>query len=518
MTALPDLRGLTKEERLVMANAAKNLADFRLPELKYFNDQPCKEHAELSSFCQQCGVQLLPHQRVALAWLYLNPKSVLAYSVGLGKTFILASLFAVLKEMEEVSTERRVLYVTKAGAVHQVFNQLNKVLPSFNIILGSGIREKRIDAYLSPWEICVISYPTLSRDYDMFRQFGIDVVICDDVDPLRNRRTISSNAIQRVASNASRISISHATAWQKRLLELYSAFELIGGVRLFGSERQFKNRYITFDSNKQIAGYRNMDELKAKIDPFVLRRTPSDVPNLEMPALVPNEVHLALHPAQRAQYDQLRRGILEIQRQQGTQLTFAKAQAAFTYGNQICLGTIGDEDRRGLDSVKLDWIEDFVDDTDEKVVVFIPFKQGIRNLSTRLDRMNIGHGIIWGEEANKKKREETKERFWYDDSCRVLLGTSAIASSLNLQVSRHLISAGVILNAAQMQQLAGRVQRINSQHSTVFVHSLYAHDTQESRFLDKLRREQAMNDYIFSEQNELFSRLSPLEMSLLIRG
>ena len=76
----------------------------------------------------------------------------------------------------------------------------------------------------------------------------------------------------------------------------------------------------------------------------------------------------------------------------------------------------------------------------------------------------------------------------------------------------------MILNPARMEQLAGRIRRDGSAHTSVYVHNLLTLDTQEERYIPLLEREQALIDTVWDESSELFESLSPLALLTLISG
>ena len=272
---------------------------------------------------------------------------------------------------------------------------------------------------------------------------------------------------------------------------------------------------------KRIVGYQNIQEFKGLIAPMVLRRTPSDIDDVSMPAISPNDVYLDLYPAQRAKYEELRQGVLKIVRETGVQVKHAEAMAQLIYGAQVCTGlvSIGEPDRPRT-AVKLDWLMERLEDggefATEKVVVFAQWKNSIRAIQDRLNAAHIGYETIWGEQPDKAARKASQDRFWDDPRCRVLIGTSAIEQSLNLQCARHLVNMDMILNPARMTQLAGRISRDGSHHKTVYVHNLLTRDTQEENYLAVLEREQALLDSVWGTTNELFRQLSGLELLNLI--
>jgi hypothetical protein len=98
----------------------------------------------------------------------------------------------------------------------------------------------------------------------------------------------------------------------------------------------------------------------------------------------------------------------------------------------------------------------------------------------------------------------------------MLIGTTTIEMSLNLQAARHLVAVDTIPNPARMTQLAGRVRRAGSPFSTVYFHQLLLRGTQEEGILNQLYSEQETADTVWGEQGDLFQDRTPLEMLRMI--
>lgn len=517
--SLDRMTTLTPAQRKVAALKIKQVPDFTLPNLFHFNSKPCPDHSELTNGCRKCGISLRRHQRIAVAWLFAAQRGLVADPCGSGKTAVGAGLVALIRQAKELTRGERILVVCRSPAVPQWQVELQRMLPELNIITAIGTPKKRNEKYLDPWDIAVIGEKMLSKDLERLQQFKLKLLVIDDVDAIRHRANQTAYSVKRIAQETDRVAILTATPLQKRLLELYAILEVIGGRSVFGTEAQFKRRYVRRNGGKTT--YDNLDEFKDLIAPMTLRRTTEQMDDVEMPEVSPpNNVFLELHPQQRERYEELRRGVLRIIREQGEEVKRAEAMARFTYGQQICAGltALGEADGPGT-SIKLDWVENKLVDgdlSDEKVVVFINNINTIKALQDRLKRGGVDFETIWGQDNKAENRLRSQQRFWDDPRCRVLMGTSAIEQSLNLQVSRHLINVDQLLNQARMTQLAGRVRRAGSMHKTIYIHNLFAADTQEDGYLTLLQREAALADFVWDESNDMYEALNPLDLLLLI--
>jgi len=467
--------------------------------------------------------------------MYMKKRGLLADTMGTGKTVHAAGLLAMLHQTGEIESVGRALIIPRAPALAQWNTELLRMMPSLNLAMASGTRKQRMELYAQPWSTMLISPQTFNNDQEILRNnFDFSLVLTDDVDSLRNRDTDTAKNIKRLARDSDRFFVMTGTPLQKRLSELWSTLEEVGGRQAFGTLESFERRHVTttvvrdFDENtglqtrvRTVPAYRNMREVKEKMAPMVLRRKVEDLVDVNLPEVNVNDVFLDLYPAQRNKYEELRRGVLRIIKEQGEDIKHITALTQIHYGAQICggLATLGEQDGPNT-SVKMDWILEALqgDLEGEKVVLFANYKNSVRALQERFRAAGIGFETVWGEEPSREARLRSQNRFWDDKSCRVLIGTQAIEQSLNLQVSRHLINMDMIMNPSRMAQLAGRIRRDGSAHKHVFVHNLLTVGTQEQRYLPLLEREAALSDHIWDENNELFAQLNPLTLMQLITG
>jgi SNF2 family DNA or RNA helicase len=582
---LRDVRQLGPLDRWRAADRARLSYDIELPPLSHFNTAPCPRHAAnggLSASCGACGIALRRHQRVGATWLYARSRAFLADSVGTGKTAQVAWMLAACKETGELGPRNRAVIICQAAAVLDPWvKQLRRLLPGIAISAAIGTVAQRVQAYLAPWEVMVVSDKTFTPkrgkkvrsdgDISYLEQFRVGIVIYDDIDAMRNHRNRTAWAIKRFARGADRVVGLHGTPAQKRVVELHSQGEPIGITEALGSLPVFRARYVREgqtwfyqrglvceDDHLNPAGHRhcehqdnpgapvcgkhlvpdptgrkvrrsvvkdigvkNIPEFRAMIAPYVLRRRAADVNDANLPAMQRNTVWLEPSPRQRERYAELRRGMLRRLRESGEEITRSEAAGAFLRGQQICSNLANLDDGRD-DSVKLDWVTDILggDLSEEKAVVFCYFKPTVQALSDRLHRDGIGHVLFWGNEQDHQERARRLERFREDPDCRVLVGTSSIERSLNLQVARHLICVDTIMNPSRMEQLAGRIRRQGSVFPMIFVHFLWLRGTQEEGYELVLTRESSAISAAWGDtENELWgAAMTPVQMARLVAG
>jgi SNF2 family DNA or RNA helicase len=538
---------LERVDQTALAEAAERVRtahDVSLPTLTLWNTSACERHLGQETpdpWCRRCAVVLRRHQRVAVSWMYLIRSGLLADPVGLGKTAMINGLIALIAQRGEMNPRRgggRALVVCRPAALKQWHTEMSRMVPSLATEIITGSRRERADSYTLPWDVALIGHQSFLRDAEVIRNLGVHHLFVDDVDPIRNTDNKTAWAIKQMATQCPRAMLVSGTPLQKNLEELYDVFDVIGRARpLFGPKERFIRRYcrrqpVVFyvggvrRQQMKTIGYRNIEEFKEKIAPFSLRRRPEDIDDLDLPEVVPNDVYLDLHPAQQDRLDELAAGIVRMVREGREVVTTAVASAKAHTASKICESlAIFDGVDTPQSSVKFDWIVSQLlgdwsgeeeGDFPGKAVVFIHYLDGVTALGNRLDANNIGNVRIWGKEQDPKIRGEAQERFWDDPECRVLIGTSAIEQSLNLQCAQDLVNVDRVSNPQRMNQLAGRIRRGNSRFRFVRVHNLIAAGTHEERQLVRNQTEAALASAVWNERDPIHAPLPPHQMLQLI--
>lgn len=562
MTPWRDLRALTPAQddwRWGKAEQIRTARDLELPNIELWRSAACAAHAGNGGApdpgCQQCGARLRSYQRVGVMWLYLVKRGLLGDPTGTGKTLIILALLAALREAGELGCEpgrHRAVVLTTAAAVPQWLGECRRFIPHGlrPVAMAGDTLAQRARKYADPWDVLFISPETVrlrqikrsngtsrAGDLEIIEQFRPGIIVYDDVDAMRHYDNKTAYAIGRLCERADRVYGVHATPLQKRLTELWSFLVPVGGAQVLGPLPVFEHRFVRYETDyrerrdrhghvmehqqvRREAGVRNGPQLKRLVAPMVLRRSVDQIEDLELPELQSQIVWLTPTPAQRTRYEEVRQGVIRKIREEGETVTRAAAMAQFMHAWQVCSGLATlDGETRG-DSVKLSWLMDRLtgDFAENKVVGFINFKPNIVDMSQRLAAEQIGHVLIWGNEGSPKVRQERLARFRDDPQCRVLLGTTSIERSLNLQAANRMVAVDTILNPARMTQIAGRVRRAGSRHHTVWFTQLLLRGTMEEAFPALLQREQAVADYMWGESSELFEALTPFQLLQLISG
>jgi len=522
--------------RMKLAGKIKGLPNIELPTLDAWNYGPCEHHSISKPDCEYraCGGDLFSHQKVAVSWLYLVKNGMVADAPGVGKSNEAMALLALLKQKGELN--KRAIVITNTPVVPQWLAEFRRFAPGLKVqaILPKTSKAKRLAQYTDPepWDVLVVGFHSALKDADLLEKIEAGVLITDDVDALLTHAAKVHKLIVKLSNIAERTVVMNATVYRTNALELHAAMQPIGGTYLFGPKQFFEDRYIIKEwerdaqtglNRSKVVGLKNGVELREKISPWIIRRNYSDISDIRMPSIAPpTEIWLDMHKAQRDKYTELQQGILRRRKAgEEEELKEVAAIAAYTYGGSICSGLPGLGEPDGPQaSSKLDWFMKTIQDewADEKVVVFVKNIGLVQALHARLDNVGVKYATVWGKNKDSLERAREVSKFWEDPECRVIVGTSAMIRSINLQIARiacFIDTPG--LTPANVTQALGRIRRAGSKHDRIFPFMLLIQDSQESRYLEVLQHREAISNFIWDDEtNAVFEKLSAKELMHLI--
>lgn len=285
-------------------------------------------------------------------------------------------------------------------------------------------------------------------------------VICDEFHKVKNpkaKRTQSTLAYAREARWQLMLS---GTPMLNRPIELFPSLNVIRP-DIFPNFFGYANRYCGAERGRfgwDFSGASNLDELKHRLLPLMLRRLKTEVLT-ELPAKT--RVPLLLDLDNRADYDKAEADLVEwlkgdayqviLQRlaEEGTQEVdakkearrgaAAKAAAAMRAEHLVRMNTLRVLAGKGKAKAATEWIADFFENNPEKKLVVgahhLDVIGAIRD-AVADELPGIGIGVITGQTPNAK-RQEAIDAFQTDPRCKLML--------LSIQAG----GVGITLTAAQ---------------------------------------------------------------------
>ncbi len=447
---------------------------------------------------------LFPYQREGMLHLAFRERALLADEMGLGKTIQAIAACALLHHLGRA---RRALVVTPASLKSEWEEQIGKFtrLP-LRLVFGGRHARAQIYAEPDPPFFTIANYEQIVPDsLDINEHLHPDIVVLDEAQRIKNWSTKTAQAVKRLRSRYA--FVLTGTPIENRIDELRSLVDFLDP-GLLGPLFRFNREYYVFDSNGRPEGYKNLERLRERVRPLLLRRRKADV-ETELPDRSDRHLFVPLTSAMRDEYSGIEKQVGElVQKSKRRPLTPKEQDLLMILLNMmrmICDSPSIIKDTPCEDCPKLDELGRVLDDSlsedDVKVIVFSEWEKMLVKVRAWADRNGIGYAWHTGSVPQKRRRAEILA-FRNDPGCRLFLSTDSGGVGLNLQNASVVINCDLPWNPAKLEQRIARAWRKN-QRRAVTVINLIAEETIEHGMLASLANKTELSDGVLDNLGDL---------------
>ena len=439
------------------------------------------------------SARLYPYQEEGAMHLAFGRRAMLADDMGLGKTVQAIAASALLKELRDL---QRALVICPASLKHQWAREIRRFTSLPVSVVEGGLQARR-ELYREPSFFKIINYEIVRRDLKDLDQLRPDLIILDEAQRIKNWRAKTAQMVKQLRSRYA--FVLTGTPLENRLDELYSIFQFLDP-RILGPLWQFNDRFFELEQRAsgavKVLGYRNLDELRGTVAPYVLRRTRDEVLK-DLPERIDNNFFVEMTDPQWQAYNgfketvakliaQARRRPLTPKERERLLMCLVKMRiicdALALHDKEI---PPKDREKTAPKLVELgEILGDEIAGNSHKAIVFSQWAEMLALTEPVIERVGLGYVKLTGA-VPSAKRGALVERFFDDRDCRVFLSTDAGGVGLNLQAASLVVNLDLPWNPAVLAQRIARAHR-HGQRQPVHVVNLIAKDTIEERMLDTL--------------------------------
>ncbi|WP_213358286.1 DEAD/DEAH box helicase [Chlamydiifrater phoenicopteri] len=469
----------------------------------------------------QIQATLRNYQTEGVRWLErlrkMHLNGILADDMGLGKT--LQAIIAITQSKMEKEGGPS-LIVCPTSLVYNWKEEFRKFNPDFKVqvIDGVPLQRRRQLAALQDYDVVITSYNLLQKDVEVYKDFVFDYVVLDEAHHIKNRTTRNAKSVKMIKANHRLILTG--TPIENSLEELWSLFDfLMPG--LLSSYDRFVGKYIrtgNYMGNKAD----NMDALKKKVAPFILRRMKEDVLE-DLPPVSEILYHCHLTESQKELYQSYaasaKQELSRLVKQEGFDRIHIHVLATLTRLKQICChpAIFAKNAPEPGDSAKYDMLMDLLGslvDAGHKTVVFSQYTKMLTIIRQDLEAKGIPFVYLDG---STKNRLSLVNQFNEDPSLAVfLISLKAGGTGLNLVGADTVIHYDMWWNPAVENQATDRVHRIG-QSKSVSSYKLVTLNTIEEKILSLQNRKKSLVKKVINSDDEVISKLTWEEVLELLQ-
>ncbi|MFA6959315.1 MAG: DEAD/DEAH box helicase [Opitutaceae bacterium] len=447
---------------------------------------------------------LFPYQREGMLHLAFTERALLADEMGLGKTIQAIAACALLAHLGRAT---RVLIVTPASLKTEWEEQIRRFTPHpLRLVYGNRAARLRLYADPEPPFFTIANYEQIVADtLDINERLRPDIVVLDEAQRIKNWSTKTAQAVKRLQSHYA--FVLTGTPIENRIDELRSIVDYLDPA-LLGPLFRFNRDYYTFDDKGRPAGYQNLDQLRERVRPLLLRRRKHHV-ETELPDRTDRHLFVALTPEQRVIYasyeEQVAKLVHIAKRRPLTPKEQDKLMLFMAMMRMVCDTPAIIKTQTCDDCPKLDEIarvlDEVLSDPDVKVIIFSEWEGMLARVRAHAETAGIGYAWHTGSVPQQRRRAEILV-FRQDPACRLFLSTDSGGVGLNLQNASVVINCDLPWNPAKLEQRIARAWRKN-QLRPVTVINLVAENTIEHGMLGSLANKQDLAHGVLDGEGDL---------------
>lgn len=462
---------------------------------------------------------LRTYQTEGVHWLdrlrHMHLNGILADDMGLGKT--LQAIIAVTQNIL-INPNAISIVVCPTSLVHNWKEEFNKFNPQLKVLPvdGTPAQRKKLQTDIKKYNVIITSYTLMQKDIEFYKTIPFAYAILDEAQHIKNRATRNAKSVKMIQA-AHRLILT-GTPIENSLEELWSLFDfLMPG--LLSSYDRFVEKYIR---NPNYSNGKNLDALRRKVSPFILRRMKKDVLD-DLPPISEIVYHCNLSDTQRELYrsyaNSAREELTQLVKKEGFDRVRIHVLATLTRLKQICChpAIFAKERPEKGDSAKYDMLLELLQNLMESKHKTVIFSQYTRMLNImREDLEQLGFKFCYLDGSSKNRMSIVKQFNENENVSIFLVSLKAGGSGLNLVGADTVIHYDMWWNPAVENQATDRVHRIGQKYS-VSSYKLITLGTIEEKILELQNRKKGLVKKVIASDEEAIAKLTWEEVLELLQ-
>ena len=406
------------------------------------------------------------HQKDTAAFLTNNKKSFCFNEQGTGKT---ASAIWAADYLMTHGKIKRALVICPLSIMDSAWrNDLFSFAMHRTVDVAYGSKEKRQKIINGGAEFVIINYDGVDIVKDDIANGGFDLFIVDEATHYKNVQTKRWKTLNKLIGEKDWLWMMTGTPAAQSPLDAYGLAKLVNPLsvpRFFGSWRDmvmYKYTQFTYKPKETAK-----DTVYKALQPAI-RFTKDEC--LDLPDMTYTKRFVEMTPQQKKYYETLRKKmVMEVV---GEEVTAANAAIGLNKLLQISAGAIYTDDG---DTVQFDIksryqaLKEVIDESSQKVLIFVPFKHTIDLLVEKLTSDGISSAVIRGD-VSAPKRTEIFARFQSEPDPEVLvIQPQAAAHGVTLTAANTVVWWGPTSSLETYAQANARVHRSGQKHKCTVI-------------------------------------------------
>jgi SNF2 family DNA or RNA helicase len=407
------------------------------------------------------------HQRTTAEFLTLHPRCFVFNEAGTGKTSAAAWAADYLMTQGKVT---RVLIVCPVSIMETAWrSDLFKTLMHRTVAIAQGTRSQRHAVVTGNYEFIIINFDGVKVVNQELINGGFDLIIVDEANAVKSVQTDRWKCLAALIKPTTRLWMMTGTPASQSPLDAYGLAKLVNPEAVPKFLGAFRDRVMIKLSQYQWAPRKGAQEVVHQVLQPAIRFTKAEC--LDLPDLLYSTREVPLTPQQAKYYDAIRKQMAVIAA--GAEVTAVNAASMINKLLQISQGAVYTDDRDVVEfdvSNRVAELLDVIANTNEKVLVFVPYRHTLEMLEDRILKAGYTTATIHGGVAASKRADLIKEFQTEDDPRVLIMVPQATAHGITLTRANQVVWWGPVSSTEIYIQANARAHRAGQKNCVTVTH------------------------------------------------
>lgn len=365
---------------------------------------------------------------------------------------------------------KRVLVICPLSIMYSAWQaDIFKTAMHRTVAVAYGDANKRKKVLGGAYEFVIINYDGVSIVSDDICKLGFDLIVVDEANAYKTATTKRWKTLAKIMTPSTKLWMLTGTPASQSPLDAFGLARLVAPGNVPKYFTAWRDRVM-----HQITRFKWVPKPQAKKEVFnalqpAIRFTKAEC--LDLPEVTYQTREIELTPQVKRYY----RGIKDqmLVQAAGEQISAVNAAAKLTKLLQISGGAVYSDTHEVVEfdvSPRLNALMEVLDETEHKVIIFVPFRHTIELVAKHLTEQGVTNEIINGEVA-AKERSNIINRFQTNEFPRVLIIQPQSAShGVTLTAADTVVFWSPVMSVETYLQCVARIDRVGQVNKMTVVH------------------------------------------------
>lgn len=407
------------------------------------------------------------HQKITAGYLALRDRCFCFNEAGTGKT---SSVIWASDYLMSIGQVKRVLVICPLSIMYSAWQaDIFKTAMHRTVGIAHGDNNKRKKIISGEYEFVIINFDGVATVQEEISKAGFDLIVIDEANAYKTVTTKRWKTLAKILKPSTKLWMLTGTPASQSPLDAFGLARLINPTGV--------PRYFTSWRDKvmqQVTKFKYVPKPTAKQDVFdalqpAIRYEKAQC--LDLPPVVYQTREVPLTSQVLRYYRELKnQHLIEAA---GEQISAVNAASMLSKLLQISGGAMYTDNREVVEfdvTPRLSALMEVLDETEHKVIVFVPYRHTIELVSRHLSSQGVDNEVINGD-VTARDRADVINRFQTQTNPRVLvIQPQAASHGVTLTAADTVVFWSPVMSVETYLQCIARIDRFGQVNSMTVVH------------------------------------------------